>query len=152
MNPFKRLGEWRRRRIVERHSFDARLWDAIFDAYPFIACLDAGERARLADLVALFCADKEFAAAGEFELSPLVQLAIAAQACLPVLNLDLALYAGWHGIVVYPGEVVARREFVDEDGIVHEYDEVIAGEAMPGGPVVLSWEDVAAAGTPEAPA
>jgi len=34
---------------------------------------------------------------------------------------------------------------MDEDGVVHHYDEVLAGEAMQGGPVMLSWQDVAAA-------
>jgi Mlc titration factor MtfA (ptsG expression regulator) len=50
------------------------------------------------------------------------------------------------GIVVHPDEVVARREVMDDDGVVHAYDEVLAGEAMEGGPVMLSWRDVADAG------
>jgi Mlc titration factor MtfA (ptsG expression regulator) len=51
------------------------------------------------------------------------------------------------GIVVHPDEVVVRREHVDDDGVVHEYDEVLSGEAMEGGPVMLSWRDVRDAGT-----
>ena len=35
---------------------------------------------------------------------------------------------------------------MDEVGLVHEYDEVLSGEAMEGGPVMLSWTDVAASG------
>jgi hypothetical protein len=50
------------------------------------------------------------------------------------------------GIVVHPDEVVAQREVMDDDGVVHAYDEVLAGEAMEGGPVMLSWRDVADAG------
>ncbi len=73
-------------------------------------------------------------------------VAIAAQAVLPVLRLGLARYDGFVGIVVHPGQVVARREVADDDGIVHEYDEVLAGEAMEGGPVMLSWQDVRGAG------
>jgi Mlc titration factor MtfA (ptsG expression regulator) len=42
--------------------------------------------------------------------------------------------------------VVAMREVMDEDGIVHAYDETLSGEAMEGGPVMLSWRDVAEAG------
>jgi Mlc titration factor MtfA (ptsG expression regulator) len=38
--------------------------------------------------------------------------------------------------------VVARREVTDEHGIVHHYDEELAGEAMDGGPLMLSWADV----------
>ena len=45
-----------------------------------------------------------------------------------------------------PTRCVARREIEDEDGVVHAYDEVLAGEAMSGGPVMLSWRDVADAG------
>ena len=73
-------------------------------------------------------------------------VAIAAQACLPILELGLPAYDGFKGIVVHPDVVVARREVMDEDGIVHEYDEELAGEAMEGGPVMLSWRDVADAG------
>jgi MtfA peptidase len=51
------------------------------------------------------------------------------------------------GIVVHPDEVLARRTVTDDSGIVHHYDEVLAGEAMEGGPVMLSWHDVDSAGS-----
>ena len=35
---------------------------------------------------------------------------------------------------------------MDEDGVVHEYDDVIVGEAWADGPVLLSWFDDAPAG------
>ena len=41
---------------------------------------------------------------------------------------------------------MARREAVDDSGVVHYYDEVLSGEAMERGPVMLSWQDVADAG------
>jgi len=47
---------------------------------------------------------------------------------------------------VHPAEVVAPRSVVDEAGVVHEYEEVVAGEAMEHGPVMLSWQDVLASG------
>ena len=73
-------------------------------------------------------------------------VAIAAQACLPILRLGLSQYDAFKGIVVHPDVVVARREVMDEDGVVHHYDEELSGEAMEGGPVMLSWRDVADAG------
>jgi Mlc titration factor MtfA (ptsG expression regulator) len=152
MSLFSRIAHWRRRRLIERFAFPDRSWEDTLAAYPFFDRLDAGERMRLREMVALFCASKEFVGAGGLAITLEIQLAIAAQACLPVLNLDLSLYDGWHGLVVYQGEVVARRAVTDEDGVVHEYDEVISGEAMPGGPVVLSWEDVTLAGREQAPA
>ena len=68
-------------------------------------------------------------------------VAIAAQACLPVLNLSLELYRGWVGVIVYPGEFVIRKTVEDEAGVVHEIEHDASGEAWEGGPVVLSWED-----------
>ena len=48
--------------------------------------------------------------------------------------------------MVHPSEVVAQRKVVDEASVVHEYEEVVAGEAMDHGPVMLSWQDVLASG------
>jgi Mlc titration factor MtfA (ptsG expression regulator) len=53
-------------------------------------------------------------------------------------------YDDFVGIVVHRSEVVARRKVVDEAQVVHEYGEVVAGEAMERGPVMLSWDDVLA--------
>ncbi len=152
MKLFERFSAWRRARTVRSYSFGDDAWRRALGCYPFFDRLDGNQRARLREMVSLFCACKEFVGAGGFVLTLETQLEIAAQACLPVLNLDLSLYDGWHGLVVYQGEVLARREIVDEDGVVHQYDEVISGEAMAGGPVVLSWEDVTLAGSAEAPA
>src|SRR5205807_8475053 len=93
-------------------------------------------------LVVVFLAEKEMHGARGFSLTDEVRLSIAAQACLPILNLGLDVYNGWVGVVVYPGEFRVRKEEMDEHGIVHTFDEELAGEAWPGGPVILSWEDV----------
>ena len=47
------------------------------------------------------------------------------------------------GIVLHPGEAVARRKTMDEAGVVHEHTQVLLGEAMERGPIMLSWEHVA---------
>ncbi|MEY3253856.1 MAG: hypothetical protein RL227_2829, partial [Pseudomonadota bacterium] len=56
------------------------------------------------------------------------------------------------GIVVHPNPVRVRRQHLDDDGVQHEYDEELAGEAMDGGPVMLSWYDVRSAGRGSGPA
>jgi Mlc titration factor MtfA (ptsG expression regulator) len=76
------------------------------------------------------------------QLTPRIQLTIALQACLPILHLGLDWYAGWVGIVVYPGDFVIPRRMIDEDGVVHEYDDEVMGEAWYGGPVLISWFDM----------
>ena len=122
------------------------LWDATLAAYPFLAERSAQERHRLRELAGQFLAQKEFHGAGGLEITDAMALAIAAQAVLPVLHLGLGWYDDFVGVVVHPGEVVARRSVTDEAGVVHAYEEVLAGEAMDGGPVMLSWSDVAQAG------
>jgi Mlc titration factor MtfA (ptsG expression regulator) len=60
------------------------------------------------------------------------------------LEIDLALYDGFENVIVYPGEFVPDWEWEDEAGVVHRNIGALAGEAMPRGPVVLSWPDVEA--------
>jgi MtfA peptidase len=63
-----------------------------------------------------------------------------------VLRLGVAAYDSFVGIVVCPDAVSTRRQQADEHGVVHEYEELLAGEAIQGGPVMLSWPDVRAGG------
>ncbi|MBA3598806.1 MAG: zinc-dependent peptidase [Methylibium sp.] len=143
-------GWWRRQRdarLLRRRAIPLSLWQTTLSLYPFIAARDDAQLQRLQALAALFLARKEFTAVGGLELSDEIAVAIAAQACLPVLELGLDAYDSFVGIVVHPDEVVARREVTDEHGIVHHFDEVLTGEAMEGGPVMLSWNDVAHAGS-----
>lgn len=124
------------------------LWQTTVEALPFIARLDIVDRERLRRLAEALLADKEMAAAGDLELNAQIQVNIAVQACLPILNLGIDWYRGWNSIVVYPGEFLVPREVVDDDGVVHEYVEPIAGEAWDGGPLLVSWEDAQIAGQP----
>src|SRR5512137_999679 len=117
------------------------LWTATVAALPCVAALAAEETARLRELAGRLLAEKEMAAAGDLELTAAMQVSIALQACLPILNLGLDWYRGWSSIVVYPGEFLVPRSLADEDGVVHEYVEPITGEAWDGGPLLLSWED-----------
>jgi Mlc titration factor MtfA (ptsG expression regulator) len=121
-------------------------WQATLLRYPFLADRDARDVERLRRLAAEFLRDKEFHGAHGFVITDEVALAVAAQAVLPVLHLPggLRWYDDFVGIVIHPSEAVARRKTVDEAGVVHEYDEILAGEAMDRGPVMLSWQDVLA--------
>ena len=140
------LADWKRRRILARHAIPDPLWAHGLACLPFLARLDAAEQARLRELAILFLADKEFAPVQGATLGDADRLVIALQAVLPVLNLGLAWYDDWTGIVVHPGDFRVQREWVDEDGVVHEWEDELAGESWPGGPVVLSWEALGEAG------
>jgi Mlc titration factor MtfA (ptsG expression regulator) len=141
--PLDALCHWWRQRSAAKLAISAIQWQAAEYALPFLDRLTGDEHNRLRVLAREFIASKEWSGAPGLQLTAAMQLSIALQACLPILNLDQGLdaYHGWVGIVVYPGDFVIPRQIVDEAGIVHEYDDAVLGEAWEGGPVLLSWFD-----------
>jgi len=114
-------------------------WTPAEAGLDFLDRLDPAARERLRVMALTFLQRKEFAGAHGLEVSTAMRLSIALQACLPVLELGLDAYAGWIGIVVYPGDFVIPRSETDDIGVVHEYGEPALGAAMEGGPVLISW-------------
>ena len=145
---FHRLRKALRRGVAE---IPQAVWHDTLRTYPFLLRHGAHSGDALRSMAQQFLAHKEFHGAAGLVVDDAMAVAIAAQACLPVLGIrspyqGTAWYQDFVGIVVYPGAVRAQRESVDADGVVHHYQEVLSGEAMQDGPVTLSWEDVAAAG------
>lgn len=119
-----------------------RLWAEALDSMPCLARLQDGDLRRLQALTERFLAEHAISGAGGFAVTDEIALRIAAQACLPVLNLTLDLYRDMAGVIVYPSAFIVRHSEVDEAGVVHEWEAPMAGEALDaGGAVVLSWED-----------
>lgn len=140
------LRQRRTRRTLEKRAIPDPLWQLTLARFPFLTWREAADIERLRELSTLFLADKEFTGAQGLRVDDEMAVAIAAQACLPALHLGLAWYSGFKGIVVHADAVVAMRETMDDDGVVHTYEEELSGEAMPGGPVMLAWRDVDEAG------
>ena len=134
------IRDWKRKRILARHRIDDARWSRAKKHLPFLAGLSADEEQRLKELAILFLAEKEFAPVQGVRLTENDRLEIALQACLPVLELGIDWYGGWVGIVVHPSDFKVKRAHTDANGVVHEWDDELAGESWPGGPVVLSWE------------
>ncbi len=143
---WQRWQHQRERRALARRAIPDDLWKRTLVRYPFLQRRDPHDAAALRRLTSLFLDRKEFNAVGGLRLTDAMVVAVAAQAVLPVLRLGLTRYDGFVGIVLHPGTVVAQREAADEDGVVHVYEETLTGEAMEGGPVMLSWHDVRSAG------
>lgn len=133
------LRKWLRQRRAAAISVAAEQWARVELRLPFLAHLDAEERRRLREMALEFLSEKQMSGAQGLALHADMQLSIALQACLPVLNLGLDWYRGWLGIVVYPGDFVIPREEMDEYGVVHAFDDAVLGEAWEHGPVLLSW-------------
>lgn len=156
---FDLIQRWLPRRWRRPPPVPDKLWNKVVSAYAFLGQLSSIEQQRLRLLSAHFLNEKEFQPANGLHLTDAMALAIAAQACLPLLHMHgpsgrpasdplqlLDWYDDFVGIVVQPGAVVARRKIVDGAGVVHHYNEVLAGEAMDRGPVMLTWDAVAMAG------
>ena len=132
--------------MLARRAIPEPLWQLTLARLPFLARRSPEDLAELRRLASLFLDEKEFTGVGGLLVNDDMAVCIAAQAVLPVLRFGLTPYRGFVGIVVHADEVMAQREVMDDDGIVHQYDEVLTGEAMAGGPVMLSWIDVAESG------
>lgn len=135
------LRSWRRARLLARAAIDEALLASVLDGYPFTRVLSASERARLRDWIVLFLHEKAISGAGGLEVRDEMRMAIAAQACMLILNLDLDFYRGWSEVIVYPDEFVVEYDYVDEDGVEHRVREPMSGESWIAGPVILSWAD-----------
>lgn len=128
-----------RARDARMQAIPDALWQAACAQHAFVAYLSDADRARLRARVAGFLAQKQFHGARGLALDDAMMLSIALQACLPVLRLGLDAYRDWVGVIVYPGDFVVPRRTTDEDGVVHEYEEEVLGEAWEQGPVIVSW-------------
>lgn len=138
---------WRRRRLLERHQIDRVAWERIAAGLPLLDGLSVEDLARLRDLAALFLHEKEIDGAGGVILTDSTRLLIAAQACLPILNLGIDYYEGWVSVIVYPDEFVPEHEYTDEAGVVHTTRHPMIGEAWLRGPMILSAADAERSGT-----
>ena len=139
--------DWKRKRVLDRHAVDPVLWESVAATLPFLARLSADQAARLKEMAVLFLAEKQLTPLAGADLTDRVRLSIAIQACLPVLELGLDWYEGWVGVLVYPCDFRVKKEEMDEDGVLHEWEDELAGESWEGGPVVLSWDAVTEAGS-----
>jgi Mlc titration factor MtfA (ptsG expression regulator) len=136
--------DWlRRRREPASRPIDETLWREATASWLFMRGLAPADNGRLKALAERFLAAKRFSSTHGLVLTERMQVEIAAQACILVLELGFEWYEGWSEVIVYPTQFVPEREVVDEAGVVHVTRDPMAGEAWLGGPVVLSYEDVA---------
>ena len=134
-------GLWRK---PSGEDIPEHLWRQLLHSHPFLAWRSNDDLNALRTLSAQFLRRKEFHGAHGFTVTDAMALAVAAQACLPVLRLGLSPYEGFVGIVMHEGPVRAKREATDEMGLVHTWQEELVGEAMGDGPMMLSWHEGAA--------
>ncbi|TWJ17555.1 M90 family metallopeptidase [Geobacter argillaceus] len=137
-----------RRRSVRSREFPSSWQILLHDKVPHYRMLPLDDRARLHGHIQVFLAEKQFEGALGLTVTDEMRLTVAAQACLLILRRGGDYFPQLSSIIIYPGEFVARRHDVDEGGVVTVGEELRSGESWEGGSLVLSWEDVLAAGRP----
>jgi MtfA peptidase len=96
-------------------------------------------RGKLEGKINVFLNQIDFIGCDGLEVTEEMQLSIAAQACILVVNTD-TWYANLQTILIYPGAFKSRK--TERHGsIVTEHETVRVGESWARGPVVLSWAD-----------
>ena len=86
---FEAFREWRRERVLRHFSLPNEAWRATVSGLFLLRGLAEWELERLRQLATLFLHEKQVVAADGQPLDDALRLRIAAQACLPILNLGL---------------------------------------------------------------
>src|ERR1700681_2528393 len=109
----------RRRRVLASSAIPEPLWREALEMLSFVAIYSDAEIARLRELAVMFLSEKSIVGGGNFEVTPVMRVAIAIQACVLILNLDPSYLDGWENVIVYADEFVTDLEFEDAGGGVH---------------------------------
>jgi Mlc titration factor MtfA (ptsG expression regulator) len=104
--------------------------------------LDAADRRRLEQWIAVFLDEKRFEGCRGFEVTDEVRVAVAGQAGITALGFDAEFFAGLKSLLVYPGDYVVPRSTPLDGGGELEWREARLGETWAGGSMVLSWPRV----------
>jgi MtfA peptidase len=145
---FASLNKWRERRVLRHHPILEPAWQHALAHCTPAHRLSASAQARLRVLATLLLREKSLEPVQGLKFTDGMRALLAAHACLPILNLGLDWYTGWHSFVIYPGLFMPERQSVDAAGVVHRQRHVLAGESWQRGPLILSWEDVMQTGDP----
>ena len=130
------------RRILRRNLIPYHVWRRVTRQIAILQGLDAVQMAHLRELATWFLHSKSVNGAQGLELTLAMRVAVAAQACLLILNIDTDCFEHWVEVILYPGAFRVNHEKKDAIGLVHNDANVLSGEAWLRGPVILSWNDV----------
>lgn len=131
-----------RLRTIHRREFP-RTWEPLLRrALPVYPGMPAQQQEQLKNLIKQFIADKQFIGCAGQRINDEIRVAIAANACLLVLNRPTGCYPQLRSILVYPSAFVVSHEHHDESGLVSTQENMLVGESWSEGKIILAWEDV----------
>ena len=136
------LRRWRMRRVLKRHPIPHRIWQSVTRRLLVLEGLDAVQMAHLRELTTWFLDQKSITGAQGLVVTTSMRVAVAAQACLLILNLGVEYFDGWVEVILYPGAFRVNHEQMDAIGLISNEASDLTGESWLRGPVILSWEDI----------
>ncbi len=136
------LRDHKRKRILES-PFPPE-WEAVLERrMKHWGYLDDDEQQLLRELTQVFIAEKYWEPCGGLELTDDVQVTIAADACLLLLGLDGLEFKDVSSILIYPSTVkTPDAPHASFGSVVESGSQAILGQALQGGPVLLTWDSV----------
>lgn len=140
------ITDWWHQRIINRSDITDAEWNRAISRLPILIQLTPDEIERLKAKAILLIHKKTFSGAHDLMVTRDMQLIIALQACLPILNLDIGWYKNWVSIIVYPSGFWSPQSTTDHAGVSHSNNRLLSGEAWHRGPLILSWTDTETAG------
>ncbi|MHB8920042.1 MAG: M90 family metallopeptidase [Halothiobacillus sp.] len=130
------------RRLLKHHPIPHPLWHEVTARIWALHDLDAVQMVHLRELTTWFLAQKAITGARGLAVTPSMKVAVAAQACLLILNLDVSYFDGWGEVILYPGAFRVQHDQPDALGLIHHEANSLSGESWLHGPVILSWGEV----------
>lgn len=125
-------------------EIDDALWQQASNVLPWVRGLTQAQCLTLRGLTARFLYQKTITPLGELVLDESARVQLAALCCLPLLEFGPGGLRGWSQLIVYPDAFRVRRSHIDAAGVLHAWEEELAGEAWDSGPLIMSWADVQA--------
>ncbi|TQM17311.1 hypothetical protein FB548_0691 [Pseudoxanthomonas sp. 3HH-4] len=125
-------------------SIQDELWRTVTTDTPWVSALDDVRSDRLRGLAARFLHQKTITPLAGLSLDDAQRVQLAALCCLPLLEFGESGLRGWSQLIVYPDAFRVQRTHTDAAGVLHEWEDDLAGEAWDQGPLILSWADVQA--------
>jgi Mlc titration factor MtfA (ptsG expression regulator) len=128
--------------MLQHYPIPHRAWRNVTRRITVLQGLDAVQMAHLRELTTWFLHNKLINGVQGLNVTFPMRIAVAAQACLLILNLDIDYFDNWAEVILYPGAFRVSHEQQDANGLVHNEASVLSGESWLRGPVILSWDDV----------
>lgn len=139
-----RVYYWRNYRIrqISEQPFAVEWLEIVSRRLPFFKTFPAELQEELQDLIKVFLQEKSFVGCGGQKIDDEIRVTVAAQACLLLLNRETSQYQNLQSILIYPSTFVAKREVMNELGLVSTDHTALLGESWNQGKVILAWDNV----------